>query len=62
MGRIRTKLIKGISSQLYKKHAQHFSKDFEQNKKLVDRLAIISSKKMRNTIAGSITRKMNVEE
>ncbi len=56
MGRIKTALIKRIATELYTKHPDKFTNDFEQNKKLVEELTIITSKKLRNTIAGYITR------
>jgi len=56
MGRIKTKLQKRISYEMYEKYADKFNKDFENNKKVIDQFADFPSKKLRNTIAGYITR------
>jgi len=54
MGRIKTSLIKRTSRQLVKETPESFSKDFEQNKKSLEK--ILPSKRMRNMIAGYIAR------
>jgi len=54
MGRIKTTLIKRTGRQLIEKEPELFSKDFEQNKKLLK--TTMPSKRMRNKIAGHITR------
>lgn len=56
MGRIKTKMTKRISLKLFKDHKEEFKQDFEGNKEIVSRLADIPSKKIRNIIAGYITR------
>jgi len=56
MGRIKTKLTKRVGLKLYKSHSDDFSTDFVQNKKQVNNLLEINSKKLRNIIAGYITR------
>jgi len=56
MGRIKTKQIKRIALQLIELHRDKFKNNFEDNKKLVEEFAEIPSKKMRNVIAGYITR------
>ncbi|MBD3247015.1 30S ribosomal protein S17e [Candidatus Pacearchaeota archaeon] len=56
MGRIKTKLIKRISLKLFKQHKEEFKPDFEENKQLVESLADVPSKKIRNVIAGYVTR------
>jgi len=56
VGRIKTALIKRITNQLVKEHRDEFTKKFEENKKLVEQFAEIPSKKMRNIIAGYVTR------
>ena len=62
MGRIRTQLTKSVSAKLVKEHAKDFKKDFDENKKVVDRYAQMQSKKMRNVVAGYITRLMKTQE
>ncbi|MBS1267104.1 MAG: 30S ribosomal protein S17e [Candidatus Woesearchaeota archaeon] len=56
MGRIKTKLIKRISNELVDKHGSEFKKNFEDNKQLVTKFTDITSKKLRNIIAGYVTR------
>ena len=62
MGRIKTKLIKGVTNKLVEKHRQDFKENFEENKKLVSKFADISSTKIRNVIAGYVTRLMNTKK
>ena len=56
MGRIKTQMTKRASLKLFRDHKEEFKKDFESNKEIVSRLADIPSKKIRNIIAGYITR------
>ncbi|UCC33825.1 MAG: 30S ribosomal protein S17e [Candidatus Bathyarchaeota archaeon] len=56
MGRVRTELVKRIAQELVGQYPDKFSKDFENNKKLVDSLTTVSSARLRNKIAGYITR------
>lgn len=56
MGRIKTQLIKRATQQMFKEYGDRFSKDFDENKKVVDKIARMHGKKLRNVIAGYITR------
>jgi small subunit ribosomal protein S17e len=56
MGRIKTKMIKRYSRQIYKEYESELTKDFEQNKKKITDVADIPSKKVRNVIAGYLAR------
>lgn len=56
MGRIKTTLIKRTAKKLIKENKDKFKKDFEENKKIIAEVADIPSKKLRNVIAGYITR------
>ncbi|MFH1333023.1 MAG: 30S ribosomal protein S17e [archaeon] len=58
MGRIKSTLIKRSGKKLLKINEGAFTSDFNKNKKIVSEKAEISSKKLRNTIAGYITRKV----
>ena len=58
MGRIKTTQIKRITFELIKKHKDIFAEDFEENKKILSELLKNDSKKIRNSIAGYITRLM----
>ncbi|HDQ59769.1 MAG TPA: 30S ribosomal protein S17e [Candidatus Woesearchaeota archaeon] len=63
MGRIRTTYIKRTSRQLLGSDGDKFSKEFKKNKKVMNELAEIPSKVIRNKIAGCITfLKKNQEE
>ena len=56
MGRIKTQFVKRTSQELVRKHESSFSASFEENKKAVGSLTDVSSKKVRNIVAGYITR------
>ena len=57
MGRIKTKLIKRLTLQLMKEYSAEFKNDFAENKALVaQHLSGGASKKMRNSVAGYVTR------
>lgn len=56
MGRIKTAFIKRKTKELLKKHGTHFSADFSANKELTDSFVELKSKKLRNIIAGYMTR------
>jgi small subunit ribosomal protein S17e len=56
MGRIKTTLIKRTALKLFSNHESKFKKEFEDNKKIVSELTEVQSKKLRNVIAGYITR------
>ena len=56
MGKVRTEQVKRIAQELIKRHPNKFSTDFESNKKLIESLTRISSRKLRNRVAGYVTR------
>lgn len=58
MGRIKNRLIKRSALELVSSNKEKFSKDFNENKKTVNELADIQSKKIRNVLAGYITKLM----
>jgi len=62
MGRIKTTFIKRKTKELLSKHGEKFSTDFTKNKQLTNQLTDVSSKKMRNTIAGYLTRLKRKED
>ena len=55
MGRVRTKTVKRAAHQLIEKHYQKMSNDFHYNKRVLDEVAIVPSKRLRNKIAGYAT-------
>jgi len=62
MGRIKTQLAKRTTLGLYSEHKEKFKKDFEENKKIVVELADFPSKKIRNVVAGYLTRLVKTEK
>jgi len=58
MGRIKTTLIKRVATEIVEKHKDKLKDSYEENKKIVEELADIRSKKLRNTIAGYVTRQI----
>jgi small subunit ribosomal protein S17e len=54
--------VKRIARELVKRYPDKFTTDFEDNKKLVESLVNISSTKLRNRIAGYITRLLAVTQ
>ncbi|HLC85911.1 MAG TPA: 30S ribosomal protein S17e [Candidatus Nanoarchaeia archaeon] len=62
MGRIRTTLVKRTGQKLLKINPERFTKDFEANKKAIIEAAEIPSKKLRNVIAGYITKLVKSNE
>lgn len=55
MGRIKTTFVKAIAKELFEKHADKFTTDFEKNKAVIKELIDIKSKRLRNVVAGYIT-------
>jgi len=56
MGNIRTSFVKRTSKELIETHQGVFTTDFDENKKLVAETSTVSTKHLRNKIAGYITR------
>ena len=56
MGRIKTKNIKRVSHQLMELYGDKFSKNYEENTKILSNYLKVSSKKLRNIIAGYLSR------
>jgi small subunit ribosomal protein S17e len=57
MGRIKTQQIKSKGEDIYTLHSKEYTTDFGKNKTLVSKHATIRSKKLRNVLAGFMTRK-----
>lgn len=51
--------VRKISEELLEKYPNKFTGEFDANKKAILELAKITSKELRNQIAGSITSKLN---
>jgi small subunit ribosomal protein S17e len=56
MGRIKTKLIKALTNDVYSEHTEEFTTDFTKNKEFLNTVEQGASKKLRNVIAGYATR------
>ncbi len=62
MGRIKTQMIKRLTLNLVKQHKALFTTEYAANKKLVEQLLTEPGKKIRNTVAGYVTRIMQRKE
>jgi len=58
MGRVRTKTTKRAARLIVEKYFPKLTLDFHTNKRICDEVAIISTKRLRNKIAGYVTRLM----
>jgi len=56
---IKPSYVKNLGTELLAKQRDYFSGSFEENKLQLTKSAQISSKRVRNRIAGYITRKVN---
>ena len=56
MGRIKTQIVKRYAKLLLEKFPDEFTDDFESNKKILIEHVEIKSVKLRNQLAGYITR------
>ncbi|KAF7728446.1 40S ribosomal protein S17 [Apophysomyces ossiformis] len=58
MGRVRTKTVKKASRVVIEKYYPRLTLDFQTNKRILDEVAILQSKRLRNKIAGFTTHLM----
>jgi len=56
VGKVRSEQVKKSARELIRRFPDKFSSDFEENKKLIGTLVLISSPKLRNRIVGYLTR------
>jgi len=62
MGRIKTQMIKRLTFQLLREYRGEMTETFDENKVAVQRHLGVTSKKIRNTVAGYVTRQMRRHE
>lgn len=62
MGKVRTEMVKRISLELLDRYEKSFSTEFEQNKQFLNEIELDVSKKLRNRIAGYVTRLVKIEQ
>jgi small subunit ribosomal protein S17e len=55
MGRVRTKTVKKASRVIIEKYYTKLTLDFDTNKRIIEEVALIPTKSLRNKIAGFIT-------
>ncbi len=58
MGRVKSIQVKTLGDDIIKEHAKKFSGDFEKNKQALKEIKDIKSKKIRNVVAGYITKEI----
>ncbi len=61
MGKVRIEIVKRTSRELLRRYPERFAGDFEADKQAVNELVVLQSKRMRNRIAGYVTRLKVVE-
>jgi len=59
---IKPTYIKTIGTDLLAKQRESFSNNFDENKQQLEKSAVIESKRVRNRVAGYITRKINTKK
>jgi small subunit ribosomal protein S17e len=62
MGRIKSTAIKNLAREIVYEHGEKFTTDFEKNKKIIQEIKHIQSKKIRNVVAGYITKEKEREK
>ncbi len=58
LGNVKPAFVKKIALELIQKFPEEFTDDFEKNKRLIEKLTTISTKNVRNRVAGYIARLM----
>ncbi len=62
MGKVYTSLVKRTARKLLEMYPDLFTTDFEHNKRVVAQLVEVESKKLRNQIAGYLTRLVRLRQ
>ena len=61
MGKVRIETVKRVSRELLRRYPERFTGEFESDKQAVNELVVTQSKRLRNRIAGYVTRLKVVE-
>jgi small subunit ribosomal protein S17e len=61
LGKVRIETVKRVSRELLRRYPDRFTGQFESDKQAVNELVITQSKRLRNRIAGYVTRLKVVE-
>ncbi len=62
MGKVRPSSIKILCRILVAQYENHLSTDFEENKEFLTQVVEVPTKRLRNRVAGYITRLMKIKE
>ncbi len=60
LGNVRPEKVKRIARELVRRFPDKFTTNFEENKKVLSSIASIPSTRLRNSIAGYITRLISI--
>ena len=60
MGRVRALLIKKIAMKVLEENKEKLSSNFEKNKEILKSILPVKSKKIRNKVAGYITKLIKI--
>jgi small subunit ribosomal protein S17e len=62
LGKVKTEQIKRVGKELMARFPAKFTRNFDENKRLVDSLTQGTTTRVRNQIAGYITRKLSLAQ
>ena len=62
MGRVKTQIVKRATAKLIERHRAYFKDSFKDNKEILSKLTNIPSAKLKNIIAGYITRQIKSKD
>ena len=62
MGNIRPSTIKRVARELVDRYGDMFNEDFDHNKEVVSKLTDVQTKRLRNLLAGYVTRYWKVKK
>ncbi len=62
MGKVKTEQVKHVAKELVAKYPDKFSTNFDDNKHMVSQLTQGTTTRVRNQIAGCITRALTLEQ